>query len=348
MEKISVIVPVYNTSAYLQKCLNSIRNQTYKDIQIICVDDGSTDCCSEILAENAQVDERIVVLQQKNNGLSKTRNLALTKATGKYVAFVDSDDWIDNQLFCEVIKAANHFDADIVQFPICRESKARSIPLCYFKKTEVFRGKQCKHMLRRIAGLVGSELHHPEQLDAYSPVWSKLYRTSLIKDNNLTFIESQEIGPCEDFFFNIQAYKHANCVINLPLKYYYHYRRDNSESIINTYKPELAERWSGVFPRLEKELGNEVGFEDALKNRKALYFIGVGLNEMESRSSIKKKLERIRQLASSIPFDGAFDSLDLKYMPIKWKLFFSSIKNRQFWVTTCLLCVMRWIIKNTR
>ena len=97
MEKvmISVIVPVYNVENYLGKCLDSLINQTYKDIEIICINDGSTDNSLNILREYEQMDSRIIIIDQKNGGLSNARNIGLKEAAGEYIMFVDSDDWID-------------------------------------------------------------------------------------------------------------------------------------------------------------------------------------------------------------------------------------------------------------
>ena len=92
---ISVIVPVYNTESYLKKCIENIINQTFRNIEIILVDDGSTDTSAEILADYALRDNRIIVIHQENQGLSAARNAGMRSAKGEYIMFVDSDDWID-------------------------------------------------------------------------------------------------------------------------------------------------------------------------------------------------------------------------------------------------------------
>ena len=97
--KISIIVPVFNVEKYLSECLNSLINQTLKDIEIICVDDGSTDSSPSILEEFRNKDERIKVIRQENSGVSVARNNGLAIAQGEYVGFVDSDDWVDADFF---------------------------------------------------------------------------------------------------------------------------------------------------------------------------------------------------------------------------------------------------------
>ena len=95
MEKVSVIIPIYNASSTLEKCLNSIINQTYKNLEIILVDDGSTDSSGKICDKFAKNDDRIKVIHKKNEGLGKTRNVGILESTGDYLFFVDSDDFID-------------------------------------------------------------------------------------------------------------------------------------------------------------------------------------------------------------------------------------------------------------
>ena len=111
--KISIIVPVYNVEKYLERCLDSLINQTLKDIEIICINDGSTDNSSEILKEYAKKDSRIIIINQNNQGISVARNNGMNKAKGKYIGFVDSDDWVDLDFFEKLYKAAEKHNAQI-------------------------------------------------------------------------------------------------------------------------------------------------------------------------------------------------------------------------------------------
>lgn len=114
MIKISVMVPVYNTSKYLEKCLESIVNQSLKDIEIICVNDGSTDNSFEILKKFSNKDKRIIVINKKNGGLTSARNTALKIAKGEYCLNIDSDDWIEQGYFEVMYNKAKEDDLDIV------------------------------------------------------------------------------------------------------------------------------------------------------------------------------------------------------------------------------------------
>lgn len=113
MPKISVIIPVYNVEKYLPRCLDSIVNQTFKDIEIICVNDGSTDDSSKILEQYAKKDKRITIITQKNSGPSSARNTGLKHARGEYIGFIDSDDWVDTNFYELLLKNIDMNDADI-------------------------------------------------------------------------------------------------------------------------------------------------------------------------------------------------------------------------------------------
>lgn len=110
---ISVIVPVYNVKPYLEKCVDSIRNQTYQNLEIILIDDGSTDGSGALCEEYAKIDSRVVALHQKNAGQGAARNYGLEKAHGEWIGFVDADDWIDRNYYEKLVQAAETAGADM-------------------------------------------------------------------------------------------------------------------------------------------------------------------------------------------------------------------------------------------
>lgn len=116
MSKVSIIVPVYKVEKYLEKCVKSIQEQSYSDLEIILVDDGSPDCCGMLCDMYAKKDSRICVIHKENGGLSDARNAGIRKATGEYLLFVDSDDWIDKRLIEKIMQVAEKKKADIVMF----------------------------------------------------------------------------------------------------------------------------------------------------------------------------------------------------------------------------------------
>ena len=207
--KISVIVPIYKVESYLPKCLDSIVNQTYRNLEIILVDDGSPDNCGAICDEYAARDDRIIVIHKSNGGLSFARNVGLDTATGDYIGFVDSDDWIEPNMYEYLLHGIQKQGADIAVCGIFEELPDR----CFCRKwdkAEVFDTE---------AGL--------EQLflrKKYShSVWDKLYRYSLFE--GIRFPEGRNF---EDIATTHRVFERAKAVQLLPeAKYHYLQRRDS-------------------------------------------------------------------------------------------------------------------------
>ncbi len=165
---ISIIVPVFNTSAYLEKCIISLINQSYQDLEIILVNDGSTDNSGVICNKYAQIDSRIIVLYEENAGLSAARNLGLANATGSYIAFVDSDDYCDTNMFSEMINEAikNNVDIVIAGSYYVKENKLQEHE--YFPDNQLLDIETIRHLI--LTDSIGSQ------------AWSKLFKKELWKD----------------------------------------------------------------------------------------------------------------------------------------------------------------------
>ena len=136
---VSIVVPVYNTEKYIRECLNSLIQQSYSHIEIIAVDDGSTDNSLCLLKELSAKDNRLKVFSQSNQGVSAARNLGLSKATGTYIMFVDADDWIDLSTIEECLQAIE--DADVCFFAYVREFSNRSLPKLLFPQNSILQEK---------------------------------------------------------------------------------------------------------------------------------------------------------------------------------------------------------------
>lgn len=224
MPKISVIVPVYNVEKYLARCLDSIINQTLADIEIICINDGSTDNSLEILNDYAKKDSRIKIIDQTNAGLSCARNAGMQIAQGEYIGFVDSDDWIDLDFYEKLYTAAKKYDADIAcgSIKAWRKCNRKNIMLKY-KEEELASDIYRKFYLCDI----------PETCN----VWNRIYRTSKLKENHIEF----EPGVLyEDVCFTTEVLIETDTLVTVPGTYY-NYERANVTSIVKI-KSEKAKR----------------------------------------------------------------------------------------------------------
>lgn len=200
MPDVSIIVPIYNAENYLDKCIESLLNQTKKEIEIILINDGSTDNSEKII--KSYKDKRIKYFKNENQGIGKTRNFGIEKATGKYIMFVDSDDYIDKNMAKLMFDKAfsNSLDMVVCDYykVINNENIEEKLPS--FKPTTL---KNSPNLL----------------CDINLSPWNKIYKTSLIKDNNIKFVENLKY---EDALFVIEALDIANKIgkVNKCLNYY--------------------------------------------------------------------------------------------------------------------------------
>ena len=203
MSKVSVIIPVYNAEAYLRQCLDSVVNQTLREIEIVCVDDGSTDGSAAILEEYAAKDVRIKIIKQGNAGVNVARKEGLKLASGEWITFCDADDWLEQDAIAEMVNVAKQEDADCVCCGMLRDWR---------NGTSVFR-----------------PFDEMGPSDTYNAVVNKLFKRNLLE--NLMMDESVSLG--EDLMVSAQAMAKAKKIAVLE-KGFYHYC-ENSSSMTHVH-----------------------------------------------------------------------------------------------------------------
>lgn len=215
MLKISVIIPVFNAAKYLRKCMDSICNQTYKEIEIICINDGSGDDSLSILNEYASSNTNIIVINQPNQGVSTARNNGIERATGQYITFIDSDDFVEAEYVNKLVSSLREPDIDFVCSGAIVFSSEGDI------KTEELNPSTLE--------LTNSpDIIKFLQTPLNTSTWSKLYRSDLIKKNNLRFKPGLSLG--EDSNFNYHYFAHCNKIV-ISDYVGYHYRIDVGSSL---------------------------------------------------------------------------------------------------------------------
>lgn len=249
MIKVSVVIPVYNVEKYLPKCLESIINQTLKDIEIICINDGSKDNSAAILLNYAKKDKRIRIINQENKGAGAARNRGLEIASGDYLYFIDSDDWADKKLleklYCKITK--NNSDICICKTLYADENSIGKFrifnmlscfsPLYFFKdlciKNRIYNRNNSPKNLFQLCNI---------------PAFTKLYRHNFLKENRIKF---QEIPSCNDVFFNFYSLACANSITFVNKKLVTH--RIGHDSITKK-RGETINCILAAFNELEKSL----------------------------------------------------------------------------------------------
>ena len=229
MPVISLVVPIYNVERYLSLCLDSLRQQSFRDIEIICVDDGSTDRSALIADLHASEDSRIRVIRKENGGLSSARNVGIKAATGKYIMFVDSDDYLEKKACATLVECFDGKHTDIVTFGANCFPKADAYPWlvqCLSPEETEYEGFSTKLLFK----------------DHSRPyAWRTAVRRRFIVDNDLYFNEAVRFG--EDQVFHFEIYPVASKTVLLPDKLY-NYRAKRKDSLMGNYAGDLEIRVS--------------------------------------------------------------------------------------------------------
>ena len=223
---ISVIIPIYNAEKYLKECLDTVLHQTYKNLQIILINDGSTDSSGSICNNYAKKDNRITVLHKRNGGVSTSRNEGIRLALGEYILFLDSDDYADPNM-CEMLY--NYISLNKVDMVITGTKLTRRTGKTFLDRSELY-----KHLA--IKNIDGS-------------CWGRIFKKSIIESNSLEFDECGQCG--EDLFFNLQYFAHISSamLIDIQLVYY----RYNPDSISNSGGIKQRETWPYIYHRIVEE-----------------------------------------------------------------------------------------------
>lgn len=216
---VSIIVPMYNTAGCIARCVKSICAQTYKSIEILLLNDGSTDDTLAVCRALAASDHRIALVDKTNTGAADTRNQGIALAHGKYIQFVDSDDYLAPGATATLIERAEHAGADMVIAHYYRVDGGQTTRHGFLKRRDVMDQRE-----------FARELMDEPASFYYGVLWNKLYRTALIRDNGVLCRE--ELNWSEDFLFNLEyiRYAHRFCAVDTPVYYYV----KNEKSITHT------------------------------------------------------------------------------------------------------------------
>lgn len=276
---ISVIVPIYNVEAYIEKCLNSILAQTHRELEIILVDDGSPDNCGQICDDYAKKDPRIRVIHKPNGGLSDARNAGLDIATGDYIGFVDSDDWIEPDMFAYLLDGLQKANA---QISICNVIN-REDHRCIIKNLNY----------KEYSGDEALKILLSDRMENYA--WNKLYHRSLWDD--LRYPKGKNF---EDVLTIYKTFMRADRIVQLPdAKYYYRIRSDSisgSRDFANRIQIYTAfcDRYREAAPLLPQ-------FRDSLFYRIRRYFCHeVSLRILHDNENRELNMELLAVLSSFV------------------------------------------------
>ncbi len=271
--KVSVIVPVYNVEKYLVRCLDSIVGQTLKDIEIICVNDGSTDGSLEILKQYAKRDKRIVIVCQDNKGLSGARNTGMAVAVGKYLGFVDSDDWIDAEFYEKLYNTAEKHNADIACASVERNYKSGRKR----RKVAVVQNKVITSVKQKFVATNSPRMCF---------VWNKIYNRKAIQSRNLKFKEGVYF---EDVGFTIRALYYLRTLVTVTgVNYHYWVNPESITRQMTDKKQQDLMAARADFIEFSKKHNIHCDERFYIRSKTTYRFLGIPLMKVYEWDTIKK------------------------------------------------------------
>ena len=323
MPKVSIIVPIYNVEKYLPCCMDSLLNQTLKDIEIILVDDQSPDNCPAMCDEYAKQDERIKVVHKKNEGQGYARNSGIEIATGEYIAFVDSDDYVELNAYQKLYSISIDTKADVVYSTGCNRFNDNGY---VWIETNICKEAQCS-TVDNIRGFMLDMIANPPKAkndrDIYNSVWSGLYRHDLIKRHGLRFESERKFCCGEDLLFNINYLLLSSSVIAIS-DTFYNYRL-NVSSFSQMVRPDRITKIHYLYQYILEILRtNNFGIDGYL--RATRLFIGYSRYSIRQyiQSSLlkKEKMQWLKDTVSHHFWREIASKYPYKQLPLKYALHF--------------------------
>ena len=326
----SIIVPVYNVERYLKRCIETIIVQEFQDFEVIIIDDGSTDNSSKICDELSKNDERIKVIHKKNEGLGMARNTGIDIAKGKYILFVDSDDYILPDLLRDVHETMEQYNPEIIFYGFKRvnsngkvyfELNPNTSKRIYDKKEEII-NEILAEFISNSNNKIGLNIS----------AWNFCIDNNFFKKNNLKFVSEREYIS-EDVYFYMDMFKYLSkvCFLNKP---YYCYCQ-NESSLTTSYRIDRFQK-SKYFYRTMQELAKEYNYGEMIERRLYGAFIAsvMACLKMELANREKYSLKYALENAKKIYMDDFLQEAIKNYDGTKkskgWKLFYYCINNKKY------------------
>lgn len=327
--KISIIVPIYNVEKYLDRCVNSLICQTLTEIEIILVDDSSPDNCPKMCDEYAKKDGRIKVIHKQNGGLGFARNSGMEKATGEYVAFVDSDDYVETDMFELMYNAAKSCDADFVRADNFRETADGKILNADYV-SPLHEGQYDKQQLRDELLFPQLGMMPEESGDKYvsCSVWRNIYRKSIIDKYELKFVSERDLIS-EDIPFNLQFMMKCETAF-VTNKKLYHYIV-NDKSLTQGYKADRFDKEIILYNALcDMTKAADIYDNCAIRLKRHILDRTRRCIKYEFIGNPDKKAAKanVRKMTDDSTIKEIFKSYDLSKMPTKYKAVYIMIKHK--------------------
>ena len=337
---VSIIIPVYNVNKYIDRCLESVVHQSYNNLEIIIVNDGSTDNSLEICKKWEMMDSRIRVITKENQGLGMARNTGIINSHGKYIYFLDSDDYISKDLIKNSILTAYKYNADMVTFGFSKVSNDGKIyNTCIPSSSqEYFCGKSIyDDFLPDFIGTRPSSKVKNLSMSA----WASLFSAKIIKENNWFFVSERNIIS-EDIYSLLILIRYINCVAILSQSLYYYC--DNIDSLTHTYRKDRFTKINNFYKDVV-ELSMKSNFNNEVLNRLKYTYLGAVIACLKiiikQKITLKYKFLEMKKILNDKTLHSVLTSLDYSAEYTKRKILYKIMLHKS---VLLLYMVLRWTI----
>ena len=332
--KVSIIVPIYNSEKYMNKCIESILNQTLTEIEIILVNDGSTDNSGKIIDNYAKKDNRIKVIHQQNSGPSVARNKGISTAKGKYIGFVDSDDYIESTMYEELYNNAN--------------SKNIEVAMCSYNEKHLY--NKAKYVIK--ANLDSGSIYEKEDIknniistfsknDNYGfySLWNKIYLKEWLLKSNLELDVNRDHG--EDWWFNINVFSKLNSFVYID-KELYNYVHSNNNSLMVKYRENQFDLFLDGRLKMKEIMPKEYMDYDEFNKRFIYEFSSYIIRTFKEVKNKEKRKILINKVLSNEEVINCCK--ETPNIPIHFKIIIFSIKNKLNSISIGLYKILSFMI----
>lgn len=326
MCKISIVVPVYNVEKYISECIESLLSQSYKDFEIILVDDGSTDASGDICDKFANENSCITVIHKNNQGLGLARNTGIEVANGEYITFIDSDDYVDNDLLKELYESIISTNADTCLGGFKRVDDNKNILFKSIYDKQVYRGEEVYNEL--LPRMIGSL---PDKSDSIRmSVWNVMYSMKIIKDHLVRFPSEREYIS-EDIMFDIEYYKYSTAVSVID-SCLYNYRL-NTSSLTLKYKEDRFDMVKKLYHAIKANIINKDIENEIINRLSRQFFIYVRMCIQQENIKVSGKTHRnalanIKVICTDQLVQEIISEYPIKRLQLKPKVFIYLIKYK--------------------
>lgn len=315
MPRISIIVPVYKAEKYLNACIDSILKQTYEDFELILIDDGSPDRCPMVCDDYALKDKRVKVIHQKNSGVAVARNNGLEIATGEYITFVDSDDYIDPVMYERMLEVINEYGCEVVMCDCMKEFQNHTeiythhIRGGFYDKDQLIK-EYYPHLL------IMPNIEYPATISN----WLCLFKSSI--RNKVHLYYEPGIRFSEDWIFGAKLMMNVNSFYYMKGQVYYHYRM-NEQSVTHSFVLDKWNDYCKLYECIKRDFSNISCYDFAEQIDKVLLFLvynAVGDLIRTREIETLKKITKIKEILNDRAVREMFNNLNIWKLPISVKL----------------------------